>query len=114
MPAAPSTRNAAGVLVGYAPPTANNAGCNIETTPTANSGYGPGGLTSPANCLGATRRVLEGTGGVTYRIVSSPKYGRLQYQVVYSYLTRDGWTGVGGAPKAINNMVFTGMRYYLP
>ena len=24
------------------------------------------------------------------------------------------WTGVGGAPSANNNMVFTGMRYYIP
>ncbi len=106
--------NAAGVLVGYAPPTANNSGCNIETTPTANSGYAPGGLSAPANCLGATRRILEGTGGFTYRVTSSPRYGRLQYQAIYSYLVKDGWTGVGGAPKANNNMIFTGMRYYIP
>jgi len=32
----------------------------------------------------------------------------------YSYLERNAWTGVGGAPKASNNMVFTSLRYYLP
>jgi hypothetical protein len=41
-------------------------------------------------------------------------FGRLQYQVQYSYLTREAWRGVGGSPKATNNMVFTGMRYYIP
>ena len=46
-------------MVGYAPYTSSNAGCGIELTPTTNSGYGPA---SPANCLGATRFVAEGTG----------------------------------------------------
>ena len=63
-------------------------------------------------------------GRFTYRIVSSPKYGRLQYQVNYNYLTKSAWTGftagtvaaptaVAG-PKATNNMGFMGMRYYIP
>ena len=38
----------------------------------------------------------------------------VKYQLQYTYLTREAWTGVGGAPKATNNMVFTGMRYYIP
>ncbi|QNI35243.1 hypothetical protein [Edaphobacter albus] len=108
----------AGKLVGYAPVSANNAGCNIETLPTSTgnglagaSPYNPG---TPANCTGATRAVIQGTLGFTYRVYSNPKFGRLQYQGQYSYLTREAWTGVGGAPKATNNMVFTGMRYYIP
>jgi hypothetical protein len=111
-------RNAAGTLVGYAPVTANNTGCNTESIPSGSGNglagaapYNPG---APANCLGATRDVVQGTAGFTYRIYNNPRFGRLQYQVQYSYLTRNGWTGVGGAPKATNNMVFTGMRYYIP
>jgi len=107
-----------GKLVGYAPVTAVNTGCNTETLPTsAGNGfaggppYNPG---TPANCLGATRVVIQGTAGFTYRVYNNPKYGRLQYQLQYSYLTRTGWVGVGGGPKATNNMVFTGMRYYIP
>lgn len=107
-----------GKLVGYAPITSSNAGCNVETLPTSTGNgfagaapYNPG---NPANCLGATRAVIQGTAGFTYRVYNSPRYGRLQYQVQYSYLTREAWTGVGGAPKATNNMVFTGMRYYIP
>jgi hypothetical protein len=110
--------NSKGVLVGYAPVSGNNAGCNVETLPTAAGNglagappYGPG---TPANCLGATRAVIAGTAGFTYRVYTNPKYGRLQYQLQYTYLTREAWTGQGGAPKATNNMVFTGMRYYIP
>jgi hypothetical protein len=112
-----------GKLVGYAPITAVNTGCGIETLPTTpTSGLGSIGVAGgapydpgvPANCAGVTRDVIEGTLGFTYRVYSSPKFGRLQYQGTYSYLTREAWAGVGGAPKATNNMVFTGMRYYIP
>jgi hypothetical protein len=126
--------SSAGKLIGYAPLSSSNAGCNTELLPTPpTSGLGSIGTAGgapydpgvPANCLGATRVVLEGTAGFTYRVYSSPKFGRLQYQGVYSYLTRDAWAGVTsgtfgsatatyGGPKATNNMVFTGMRYYIP
>jgi hypothetical protein len=113
-----STLNTPTRLVGYAPITAVNTGCGIETLPGTTTNpfaggapYNPG---VPANCTGATRVVTEGTLGFTYRVYNSPKYGRLQYQGVYSYLARNAWAGVGGSPKANNNMVFTGMRYYIP
>ena len=108
----------AGKLVGYAPITSANTGCGIETLPTSTGNgfagaapYNPG---TPANCLGATRLIGEATGEFVYRFYSSPKYGRLQYAMQYSYLTRDAWAGVGGSPKATNNMVFTSFRYYIP
>ncbi len=113
-----STLNTPTKLVGYAPITAVNTGCGIETLPTSTGNgfagaapYNPG---TPANCTGATRVVIAATLGFTYRVYNSPKYGRLQYQGVYTYLTRDAWAGVGGAPKATDGMVFTGMRYYIP
>ena len=102
-------RNAAGTLVGYAPPTASNAGCNTEGVPTAGTGYAPG-VTA---CVGATRNITQGSAGWVYRIYSGPA-GKLQYGVAYSYLTRSGWQGVGGAPKATNNFVYTSVRYYIP
>jgi hypothetical protein len=119
-------RNAAGGLVGYGPITANDTGCKTFTA--TNVALGAGGvLGSPtaANCQSPTRLIEEGTIGFTYRFVSSPKYGRLQYQAVYSYLGRTSWAGVTsgtfgsptatyGAPHATNNMIFTGMRYYIP
>ena len=115
--------NSKGVLVGYAPVTSNNSGCGTETLP-ATPGSGLGGIGvagaapyapgTPANCLGATRYVMQGTAGFTYRVYNNPKYGRLQYQLQYSYLTRKAWAGVGGGANATNNMVFTSMRYYIP
>lgn len=102
-------RDGSGTLVGYAPPSASNAGCNIEAIPTAGSGYAPGVNT----CLGATRVITQGSVGWLYRLYSGPK-GRIQYGLAYSYLTRDGWAGVGGAPKATNNLIYTSFRYYMP
>lgn len=111
--------NSKGVLVGYAPITNVNTGCGVEVLPAAGTTIGSAGTapydpSSPANCSGVTRMVTETTGGFTYRFYASPKYGRLQYQMQYSYLARNAWAGVGGAPKANNNMVFTSMRYYIP
>lgn len=101
-------------LVGYAPPTNNNAGCYTETTPSGTTGFLPG---AAASCAGNTRAILEGSGGFLYRFYQGPR-GRLQYQMVYSYLNREAWTGVNGTgslgPKATNNMVFTSFRYYIP
>jgi len=41
--------------------------------------------------------------------------------MTYSYLTRSAWSGnnnvlssVGVEPKAVDNMVWTSFRYYLP
>jgi hypothetical protein len=101
--------NPDGVLVGYAPATGSNAGCNTEALPTAGTGYAPGS----SACLGATRVIMEGSAGWVYRLYTGPA-GKLQYGAAYSYLTRDGWSGVGGAPKATNNFVYTSFRYYIP
>ena len=105
------------VYVGYAPIQGEKDGaCNTELPPTAASGYAPG----VSACSGHTRAVIEGTAGFTYRFYNSPTKGRLQYSMVYSYLTREAWTGLNTAgtgavnPKATNNMVFTGFRYYIP
>ncbi|MEI9980666.1 MAG: hypothetical protein WDN23_17045 [Edaphobacter sp.] len=126
--------SSAGKLIGYAPLSSSNAGCGTETLPTTptsglgsigvagNPPYSPG---TAANCLGATRMVSEATAEFVYRFYNSPKYGRLQYAMQYSYLARNGWAGLTsgtfgsatatyGAPKATNNMVFTSLRYYIP
>ena len=106
-----------GKLVGYAPITNVNTGCNTEYTPTGTTGYLP---SATVNCAGNTRDILEGSAGFLYRFYQGPK-GRLQYSIIYSYLTRGAWTGVDtavpsgvGSPKATNNMVFTSFRYYIP
>ena len=118
--------NAAGGLVGYGTRSTVDTGCNNFVATSATVGNtGVTGSPATANCGSPTRYIQEGTFGYTYRIANSPKYGRLQYQFVYSYLMRQSWEGLTGGtygtptatfgtPKAQNNMVFGGMRYYIP
>ena len=101
--------NSEGKGVGYGSPLFVNTGCNTETLPGTN-GFSPGAL---ANCTADTRDVLQGTLGFWYRFYKGPK-GTVQVGPQYSYLTRNTWSGVGGDPHGIDNMVFTSFRYYLP
>ena len=130
----------AGKGAGYGSTLFNNSGCYNEAPPsptltnvntpgstpgTTGSGTipvtGPGGApitggfnpSSPANCSGDTRSLIEGTIGFWYRIYNGPK-GRLQWGPQYSYINRDTWAGVGGTPNAQENMFFTSFRFYLP
>ncbi|MGD0508598.1 MAG: hypothetical protein ABSA27_12420 [Terriglobales bacterium] len=108
------------VYVGYGSPFFNNSGCYTELPPTVNTGFTP---TSPANCIGDTRAVIEGTLGFWYRFYNGPK-GRFQFGTQYSYVTRQTWSGVTsgsgvtpvtyGSPEGLDGMVFTSFRYYLP
>jgi hypothetical protein len=105
----------AGALVGYGAPTFVNSGCYTETLPATSttnptSGYDPGSL---SNCTADTRALVEGTVGFWYRFYNGPR-GRFQYGTQYSYVTRNAWSGVGGQPHGIDNMVFTSFRYILP
>jgi len=112
-------RNGTNGTVGYAPPDAPNGSCNTESPATSGTGYAPG--TGNANCTGATRAILSGTVGWTYRIYNGTR-GKVQYSVIYTYLTREAWAGLGGtgptppvaAPKGTNNMIYSSFRYYLP
>ena len=113
-----ATGVAASPFTGYGAISANLSGCSTETV----------NLTAPISpagtCQAATRDIFEGMVGFTYRIVNSPKYGRLQYQLNYQYLTKTAWNGFTagtaaaptafGTPKAVDNMALFGMRYYIP
>jgi len=97
---------------GYASPLANNAGCSTEAPPAGSSAPGSGA------CAGDIRVIQEGTLGFWHKMYQGPK-GGLRWGLQYSYLTKSGWSGVGTGgvqvqPKAIDNMVFTSFRYYLP
>ncbi len=114
--------NSKGAPVGYGSLLFPNGGCGIETVPgTAYSaGFAPGGL---ANCTGDTKDIWEGTLGFWYKFYNGDK-GRLQMGLQYSYITRQAWAGIGSKapyagpaaanPNALDNMVFTSFRYYLP
>ncbi len=96
-------------VVGYGAPTFVNSGCYTEVVP-GSGGFSPGSLGS---CTADTKVVVEGTGGFWYKFYSGPR-GRFQFGADYAYVTRNAWSGVGGQPHGIDNMIFTSFRYYLP
>ena len=116
-----------GLQVGYAGiTTQNDTSCGAQSVPTNATGYG---YSVTGNCSGAIRYIYESTGGLTYRFFSSPTKGRFQMQLVYSYLDKQSWQGYLGTSyanavalgpqyfhgaQAINNMVTTSFRYYIP
>ncbi len=94
---------------GYGSPFANNSGCSTETSPTGTSAPGAGGT-----CAGDTRYIGESTLGFWYKFYQGEK-GRVQFGMQYSYFYRNTWSGAAGiAPHAVDNMVWTSFRYYLP
>jgi len=99
----------AGAVVGYGAPTFANSGCYTETVP-GSGGFAPGTL---AKCTADTRAVIEGTTGFWYKFYNGPK-GSFRFGADYAYLTRNAWSGAGGEPHGIDNMIFTSFRYYLP
>jgi hypothetical protein len=107
---------AQGYLIGYGAPNLVDTGCYAAPP---NPGSSTGGSLSASNCNSPTRYIQEGLIGFTYRFVNSPKYGRLQYAVNYQYVQRNLWSGVGNVttptgPRALDNMIFTSLRYYIP
>jgi hypothetical protein len=113
---APTGGTLNGALMGYGARNLSNTGCYALPS---NPGSSTGGSPSASGCASPTRYIQEGLAGFTYRVANSPKYGRLQYQVNYQYIQRNLWSGVGNAttpsgPRGLDNMIFTGMRYYIP
>jgi len=108
---------ATGAVIGYGSPYLNNTGCYALP---ANPGSSTGGSPSaPGTCASPTRYIEEALLGVVYKFVNSPKYGRLQYSVNYQYVQRNLWSGavttaVPTGPRALDNMILTSMRYYIP
>jgi hypothetical protein len=105
----PLAKAGAGTVVGYGAPTFNNVGCYTEIIPSS-GGFAPGTL---ANCTADSRAVIEGTAGFWYKFYNGPK-GSFRFGADYAYVTRNAWSGVGGQPHGVDNMIFTSFRYYLP
>jgi hypothetical protein len=95
--------------VGYGAPGFVNSGCGTELAPAA-GGFAP---TAPGNCIGDVRNTIEGTLGFWYRLYNGSK-GRLQFGPQYSYVVKNSWSGTPGEPHAVDNMILTSFRYYLP
>lgn len=122
-----ATGVAATPFTGYGTINSNDTGCAAEGNQTIATGTNGFAGTDATNgtCSGNTRLIQEGMAGFTFRAINNPRIGRLQYSITYSYLTRAGWTGLTsgtygaanatfGGPKAVNNMIHFGMRYYIP
>jgi hypothetical protein len=116
-PAIPETTTTAikmNQIGGYASEFANNSGCSTEDPPSNDLTPSGGG-----SCAGDTRLIMEGTLGFWHKIYQGPK-GGLRWGIQYSYVTREGWSGdnsgktIGLAPKAVDNVVETSFRYYIP
>jgi hypothetical protein len=112
----PGTTYGQPILVGYGAPNNVVSGCNLETLPTNGLANGP----SSTTCQADNRNIQEGTFGYWFRFYKGPR-GTFQQGIQYSYGERHTWqgigdplTGLGGSPKAIDNMWFTSFRYYLP
>ena len=81
---------------GYGNLAYDNSGCDIERSTV---------------CVGNTRYVEQFTAGFIHRPYQGA-FGRIQWGVQYSYTERHAFAGVGGAPVAKENMIFTTIRYY--
>ena len=107
------------VPVGFGSPRFNNSSCEIGEANPGTGGFG--GNVTNGTCTGDLRNIQEGTIGFWHKPYQGPK-GGLRWGIQYSYLVRNGWSGSGGlpagtpgiSPKAVDNMVFTSFRYYLP
>jgi hypothetical protein len=115
IPSTTTTKISTTGIGGYGSPFANNSGCSTENAPINQLDPSAGGT-----CAGDTRVIWEGTLGFWHKIYNGPK-GGLRWGIQYSYITRTGWSGnnnvltaPGIAPKAVDNMVFTSFRYYIP
>jgi hypothetical protein len=115
IPSTTSTKISTTGIGGYGSPFANNSGCSTENAPLNQLDPSAGGT-----CAGDTRVIWEGTLGFWHKIYNGPK-GGLRWGIQYSYISRTGWSGnnnvltvPGIAPKAVDNMIFTSFRYYIP
>jgi len=128
IPATTKTTFALNQIGGYGSRFANNSGCLTESLPSNNL---TGQFPPPAapfnptsgSCAGDIRVISEATLGFWYKFYNGPK-GGFRFGLQYSYFEKDGWSGnnsaagtstkAGFAPKAVDNMIWTSIRYYIP
>jgi sugar-specific transcriptional regulator TrmB len=113
IPATTTTSFKLNQIGGYGSPFANNTGCSTENPPSNQLTPSAGGT-----CAGDTRVIYEGTLGFWHKFYQGPK-GGLRWGIQYSYFDRIGWSGnnntaVSLVPKAIDNVIMTSLRYYIP
>jgi hypothetical protein len=116
IPATTNTTISTTGIGGYGSPAANNSGCSTEGLPSNSFTPSTGGT-----CAGDIRIITEGTLGFWHKLYNGP-HGGMRWGIAYSYITKNGWSGSGGlaagvpgiSPKAVDNMIWTSFRYYIP
>lgn len=113
-----------GDTIGYGVRNLNDTGCYALPPVSSVAGGASSGSPVASNCSSPTRYIQEGLLGFTYRFVNSPKIGRLQESVNWTYFQRNLWSGnnipssgpvIGpSGPRAADNMIWTSLRYYIP
>ncbi|MDQ0392715.1 hypothetical protein [Labrys monachus] len=82
---------------GFGNPASINSGCFDEL--------------STATCVGNTKSVAQATIGL-WDTLYKGNFGMMRAGLQYSFTERTGFAGVGGTPKADDNIVMTSLRYY--
>jgi len=116
IPSTTTTKITTGAIGGYGNKAANNSGCATEGVPINQFNTSNG-----SNCAGDIKIIQEGTVGFWHKFYSGPR-GGMRWGIQYSYIWKSAWSGTGGvaaggaaiAPRAVDNMIFTSFRYYLP
>jgi hypothetical protein len=118
IPATSATTIKLNQIGGYGSPFANNSQCSVEQSPTGSFTPSTGG-----KCAGDVRNIYEASIGFWHKLYQGPK-GGLRWSIQYSYFSKNAWSGsntdpskpqpVGISPKAIDNMIWTSFRYYIP
>jgi hypothetical protein len=93
-----ASRATYGTAFGYGNPNYLNTGCNIEGT-------------APTTCIGNTRILKEVSAGF-WDTFYAGYWGQARFGLQYSYVERDAFSGVGGAPRTNENMIFTSFRFF--
>jgi outer membrane protein assembly factor BamA len=83
---------------GYGLKTIDNSKCFAE------SGF---------SCSANVKDLEAAATGFWYRFYKGSG-GTVQYGANYVYVLKAGWSGVGGAPRGIDNIIESSFRYYLP
>jgi len=83
---------------GYGLSTIDNSKCFAEAT---------------FSCSANVKNLSGVTTGVWFRPYKG-SFGTVQYGAEYSYISKITWSGIGGAPRATENVAEGSFRYYLP
>jgi len=92
---------------GYGLNTTDNSKCFVEATASTAA------TSTTTGCSPSVKSLAGATTGIWYRFYSGNK-GTVQYGAEYSYIYKDTWSGKGGTPRGIDNIIDTSFRYYLP